>query len=51
MSKQKALDAERRAIQQIISTGKVSKNVMVYYIFEQSKETMPHFSKGTTNVL
>ena len=51
LSKQKALDADPRAIQQIIFTGKTSKNVMVYYILKRSKETMLHFSKGTTNFL
>ena len=51
LSKQKALDADSRAIQQIIFTGKASANVMIYYILEQSKETMLHFSKGTTKVL
>ena len=49
LSKQKALDADPRAIQQIIFTGKASANVMIYYILEQSKETMLHFSR-TTNV-
>ena len=34
LSKQKALDADSRAIQQIIFTGKASANVMVYYILE-----------------
>ena len=51
LSKQKALDADSRAIQQIIFTGKASQNVMVYYILKQSKETILQFSKGTTNVL
>ena len=51
LSKQKALDADPRAIQQIIFTGKASANVMVYYILEQSKETIIQFSKETTNVL
>ena len=50
LSKQKALDADPRAIQQIIFTGKATENIVVYYIFEQSKETIK-FSKGTTNVL
>ena len=50
LSKQKALDADLRAIQQIIFTGKASKGVMIYYILEQSKETMLEFSKGTTKV-
>ena len=51
LSKQKALDADPRAIQQIIFTGKASGNIVVYYILEQSKETTLKFSKGTTNVL
>ena len=51
LSKQKVLDADPRAIQQIIFTGKVSQNIAVYYILEQSKETILTFSKGTTNVL
>ena len=51
LSKQKALDAVSRAIQQIIFTGKASKGVMIYYILEQSKETMLEFAKGTTKVL
>ena len=51
MSKQKALDADPRAIQQIIFTGKASANAIIYYILEQSKETKLQFSKGTINVL
>ena len=51
LSKRKALDDDPRAIQQIIATGKASENVMVYYILEQSKETILQFSKGTKNVL
>ena len=47
MSKQKALDSDSRAIQQIVFTGKVSTNVMLYYIIEQSKETILQFFKGT----
>ena len=51
LSKQKALDVDPRAIQQIIFTGKASENVRCYYILEQSKETILQFSKGTANVL
>ena len=51
MSKQKPLDADPRAIQQITFTGKASGNIVVYYILEQSKETTLKFSKGTANVL
>ena len=51
LSKQKALDADWRAIKQIIFTGKASEGVMIYYILEQSRETMLEFSKRTTKVL
>ena len=50
LSKQKALDADSRAIQQIIFTGTASAAVIIYYILEQSKETILEFSKGTTKV-
>ena len=45
LSKQKALDADSRAIQQIIFTGKIKSTaantrVIIYYILEQSKETI-----------
>ena len=46
LSKQKALDAESRAIQQIIFTGKVAAVTKVFYIIEKSKETILEFSKG-----
>ena len=48
LSKQKALDADSRAIQQIIFTGKANADAMIYYILEQSKETTLQFSKRTT---
>ena len=51
LSKQKALDADSRAIQQIIFTGKTSQASVIYYIYEKSKETILEFSKGTTKVL
>ena len=51
LRKQKALDADLRAIQQIIFTGKASANVVIYYILEKSKETISEFLKGTTKVL
>ena len=55
-SKQKDLDADSRAIQQTIFTGKrkptaANARVITYYILEQSKDTILHFSKGTTKVL
>ena len=56
LSEQKALDADSRAIQQIIFTGKIkataeNTRVIIYYILEKSKETISQFSKGTTKVL
>ena len=51
LSKQKALDADSKAIQQIIFTGKTDNQIRIYYILEQSKETILEFSKGTTKVL
>ena len=56
LSKQKALDADSRAIQQIIFTGKIkvteaNKRVIIYCILEQSKEKMLEFARGTTKVL
>ena len=51
LSKQKALDANSREIQQINFTGKVSAGAMIYYILKQSKETILQFSKGMTKLL
>ena len=56
LSKQKALDADSRAIEQIIFTGKIktavaNTRIIIYYFLEQSKETKLEFTKGTTKVL
>ena len=51
LSKQKALDADSRSIQQISFTGTVNITGIIYYTTEQSKETILQFSKGTTKVL
>ena len=45
------LDADSRAIQHIIFTGKVDAVAVIYYIYEKSKETVSEFYKGTTKVL
>ena len=50
LSKQKPLNADSRAIQQIIFTGKIkvteqNTRVIIYYILEKSKETMLEFAK------
>ena len=51
LSKQKALDADLRAIQQIIFTGKVDAAAVIYYIYEKSKETVLEFYKGSIKIL
>ena len=56
LSKEKALDADSRVIKQIIFTGKIKAELantreIIYYILEQSKETILQFSKGATEVL
>ena len=56
LNKQKALDADSRAIQQIMFTGEIkataaNTRVIIYYILEQSRETTLQFSKGTAKVL
>ena len=44
------LDADSRAIQQIIFTGQAPNNtIRIYYILEQSKETILDIAKGTTS--
>ena len=56
LSKQKALDADSRATQQIIFAGEIkaavaNTRVILFYVLEKSKETILEFSKGTTKVL
>ena len=55
LSKQKALDADLRAIQQVVFQrvvgGDNNTKIRLYTILEQSKETTLEFSKGTTKVL
>ena len=52
LSKQKTLDADSRAIQQIIFTGTIkaavaNTRVVFFYVLEKSEETILEFSKGT----
>ena len=51
LSKQKVLDADSRAILQIIFIGKTSQATIIYYVYENWKETILQFSKGTAKVL
>ena len=51
LSKQKPLDADSRAIQQIIVPGTARAAVIIYYIREQSIETILEFFKRTRKFL
>ena len=53
LSKQEALDADPRAIQQINFTANLDRagNIRVYFILEEAKETILDFSQGTVKVL
>ena len=53
LSKQQALDADPRAIQQINFTANLDKagNITMFLIIEQAKETVLDFSKRTVKVL
>ena len=51
LSKQKELDADPRAIQQIKFYGMLSTNLQVWTVLEKSKETVLEFYKGTAKVL
>ena len=52
-SKQQALDADPRAIQQINFTANLDRagNTRVYFILEEAKGTILDFSKGAVKVL
>ena len=53
LSKQQAIDADPRAIQQINFTENLDRagNTTVYFILEEAKETILDFSQGTVKVL
>ena len=55
LSKQKDLDVDPRAIQQIVFQGVVggegNTKIRLYTILEQSKETILEFAKGSAKVL
>ena len=50
LSKQKELDADPRAIQQIEFTYMLETNSTIYWVVEKSKETILEFYKGTVKV-
>ena len=53
LSKQQALDADPRAIQQINFTANLDRvgNTTMVFITEEAKETVFEFSQGTAKVL
>ena len=53
ISKQQALDADLKAIQQINFTTNLhrDKNTTMFFIIEEAKETILDFSQGTVKVL
>ena len=53
LSKQQALDADPRAIQQINFTANLERagNARIYFILEKAKETILGFSQRTVKVL
>ena len=50
LSKQKELDPDPRAIQQIEAKYMLGTNPTIYWVFEKSKETILEFYKGTVKV-
>ena len=53
LSKQQALDADSKAIQQINFTAILDRtgNTRFYFILEEAKKTVFEFSQGTVKVL
>ena len=53
LSKQQALDADPKAIQQINITANLDRagNIRFYFVLEEAKETVFQLSQGTVKVL
>ena len=55
LNKQQALDDDPKAIQQINFTGNLAwqgnENTTIFFIIEETKETILDFSKGSAKVL
>ena len=53
LSKQQALDADPKVIQQINFTANLDRagNTRIYFILEEAKETVLDFSQGTVKFL
>ena len=51
LSKQKALEPDPKAIQQMVFQGKYGQTLRLYTILEKSKETVLEFYKRTAKVM
>ena len=51
LSKQQALDAAPKGIQQVDFTGNLENNAMIFFIIEEPKETILDFLQWTLKVL
>ena len=51
LSKQRELDADPRAIQQINFTASVKADTELFYVLEKSKETVFEFGQGMVKVM
>ena len=51
LSKQKALEPDPKAIQQMVFPGKNGQTLRLYTILEKSKETVLEFYKRTAKVM
>ena len=50
LSKQQALDADPKAIQHINFTGNLAQQSTIFFINEESKETVSYFSQGVVKL-
>ena len=51
LSKQQALDADLKAMQEINFTENLDQHVTMIFIIEKAKETILDFSRGTVRLL
>ena len=50
LSKQQALDADPKTIQQINFTGNLEQQATIFFFIDEAKETLLYFSQGTVKV-
>ena len=50
LSKQQALDADPKAIQQINFSVSLDQQTTIFYIMEEAKQTVLDFSQGTVKI-